>query len=508
MSIRFVYSPRFVGVALNATKQTLSMAKHAATRRLNAIVTATRAQKSLAERAASLGGQSYNGLTPSFYISTTGTGTAAGGGSLGDPWSISMLNNATARARYAGTVVGIMDGTYGLYSIMGLPSSDGYDTNRLLVDGGTVGDPTIIVSQTPRGAIIDGQREAIWAANSVDWQFGLIGPLGDYVTLDGLHLTGANYRTVTNYSVGGSNFTVRNCLFDDQSFITYPTPAGANSCMLFTSGHDRTLVQNCRFEGGGAPSDSYRHSHALFYDSADIVFENCTFIAGTASQDLLHFKQGNVDDITIRYCYLDISAITQTTSGSENLKFDAGGNSASVCAVHNNVLVSGGPRGRPHVFGESAGFSGTFSFYNNTMVGNYNGTSSSGLANMYAGTFVAFNFYNNILYRTVAAGSGRDLDLPAISELGTFNYNLYAGSPTFVVRYNADSATATGLAAWRTASSDEANSATANDPLFTTTGVEAEYYELQGGSPAKTLGAGSTEIGAWGGGASSIGSSF
>jgi hypothetical protein len=53
MSIRFVYTPRFVGTALNATKQTLAMVKNAATRRLNAIVTATRAQKSLDERDAS-----------------------------------------------------------------------------------------------------------------------------------------------------------------------------------------------------------------------------------------------------------------------------------------------------------------------------------------------------------------------------------------------------------------------------------------------------------------------
>jgi hypothetical protein len=58
MSIRFVYTPRFVGVALNAAKQTLAMVKHAATRRLTVALSATRDQIALTERAASVNGGS------------------------------------------------------------------------------------------------------------------------------------------------------------------------------------------------------------------------------------------------------------------------------------------------------------------------------------------------------------------------------------------------------------------------------------------------------------------
>jgi hypothetical protein len=507
MSIRFVYTPRFVGTALNATTRTLAMVKHAATRRLTVALSATRDQITIADYAASgsFGSAEYNGLTPDFYISTTGTGTAAGGGSVVDPWSISMLNNATARTRYAGTVIGIKDGTYGLYTILGLPSSGGFDTDRLLVSGGSVGGPTILVSQTPRGAIIDGQRDAIWAVNSVDWEHGLIGPLGDYVTFDGLHLTGANYRTITNYTNGGTNFTVKNCRFTDQSFIT-DNNSGANSSMFFTQGHDDVLIQNCRFEGSSAPSDGNRANNIQAYGTSfGLTVEYTTVIAGTLSTDLFHAKQGNVNDIILRNNFFDASDITQTTQAGAVIKWDAGGNSASVSAIHNNIIIASST-GRPAIWGESAGFSGTTDIYNNTFIGPFDAT--GGLLRMYNGTSTQIDFRNNIFHRTVSSGSEGDLDLPALSELGTFDYNLYGGTPALVVKYNSGGNTASSFAAWVTASSDEAHSAIDSDPEFVASGTEADYYALQPTSPAKTLGAGSTEVGAWGGGATQIGSDF
>jgi hypothetical protein len=506
MSFRFVYSPRFVGTALNATKQTVALVKHAATRRLTVALSATRAQKTLAEHTA--GGPissvwfsgEYNSAaygTPSFYISTTGTGTAAGGGSLGDPWPISMLNNTTAQARYDGLVVGVMDGTYNLINILGQHDGD-FATGELTVKGGTAGNPTVLVSQTRNGAIIDYQRSSM--TNQVE--SAAIQPLGAYVTIDGLHIKSTNYRSITNYWLGGGNLTVRNCLFTDQLFEENVGGGGKNSSTIFSVGYDNILIQNNRFEGGGAPADSDRHSIIQFYDSENVILEYNTVIGVVGSGLCFYPKEAlGVRNIDIRYNYCQ-----KPTSANDSdffiLDQGDGGDTTSVRNYHHNIFYrTGSGTGVSRAWMQveaSAGITGTLNIYNNAFYGPID--NQGGIVHAYRGPPTQISFYNNILARSAAGGAYGDIEVGLIASLGTWDYNLYDSSPTMSFHYGTSGgSTATGLTAWRIASGKETNSATTADPLFALTGTEADQFVLQGGSAALTLGAGGTEIGPWAG---------
>jgi hypothetical protein len=507
MSIRFVYSPRFVGVALNATARALAMVKHAATRRLTVALSATRAQKTLTERTA--GGPissvwfsgEYNSAaygTPDFYISTTGTGTAAGGGTLGDPWAISMLNNATARARYAGSVVGVMDGTYDLIAILG-QHDGGFSEGELHIDGGTVGSPTVIVSQTLNGAIIDYNRPAM--TNQAE--SAAIAPLGAYLTLDGLHVTRTNYRAITNNFQGGGNLTVRNCLFTDQSFDEVLGVSARNSATIFSVGYSGITIQNNRFEGGSAPGDGDRHSVIQFYDSEDVLIEYNTIIGDTSPPTgvCIYFKESlGTRNAEVRYNYLEKPSASNE-SNMMILDQGDGGDTSSVHSYHHNIIYRTGAASGisyPWFWAETGtGTTGTLTFYNNVFYGpvDYLG----GLIRMFRGTPTQINFYNNIMQRPATNATYGDIGVGLISALGTWDYNLYDSSPTMIFHYNSEANTATGLTAWRTASSKDTNSTTTSDPLFAFTGTDADQFILQGGSAALTLGAGGTEIGPWAG---------
>jgi hypothetical protein len=433
--------------------------------------------------------------TPDFYISTTGTGTAAGGGTLGDPWPISMLNNATAQARYDGLVVGVMDGTYNLINILGQHDGD-FATGELTVAGGTVGNPTVLVSQTRNGAIIDYQRSSM--TNQVE--SAAIQPLGAYVTIDGLHIKSTNYRSITNYWLGGDNLTVRNCLFTDQVFTENVGGGGKNSATFFSVGYSDILIQNNRFEGGGATADSDRHSVIQFYDSEDVVIEYNTIIGDTTPSGVcVYFKESlGTRNAEVRYNYLEKPSAAND-SNMMILDQGDGGDTSSVHSYHHNIIYRTGAASgisRPWFWTETGtGITGTLTFYNNAFYGPVD--EAGGLIRMFRGPPTQINFYNNILARPAAGGTYGDIGVGLVAALGTWNYNLYDSSPDMSFHYNSESNTATGLAAWQTASSKDANSSTTADPLFNFTGTEAEQFILQSGSTAKTLGAGSTEIGPW-----------
>src|SRR5689334_19284623 len=94
------------------------------------------------------GSSEFNGLTPDYYISTTGSDSNSG--TRLSPWAITALNSK--RATYAGKVVGLLDGTYDV-SAANTPTR-AFAVPLYNIEGGTSGSPTKIVSQTARGAWI------------------------------------------------------------------------------------------------------------------------------------------------------------------------------------------------------------------------------------------------------------------------------------------------------------------------------------------------------------------
>lgn len=436
--------------------------------------------------ASGAGGGSFD-----YYIGPSGSDSNAG--TLGSPWAITALNDAGKRALYAGRTVGLLDGTYNLRTIMGNPTGGGagYDTNRLNVAAGSSGSPTIVKAVNRWQAIIYGDRANVPAGT--DWEYGLLGPNGSYVTIDGLKYEQAHYRALVNYAAGGDNVIVQNCWFYDQVFDATGAGGGKNSACIFMQNVDNCLIRNCRFELGGAPTDGDRHTFIQFYGSQDCVVEYCTIIGNDASVtggpsgNCIHFKETANHRMTVRYCYIDQTNCTNTFSDN-CIRWHCSGATDGNEVCHHNVIVGGNYAAAIEV----EGVSNTWQIYNNTLVGNPRFDAAC-MQNMETGNPVQTNYYSNILHRT-SAGSQGDLEFRSIATMGTLDYNWYNSSPALSVTAGS---TYSSFAAWQSASGKETNSASGSNPLFVGTGTDAAQYQLQAGSPCKTLGPGSTEIGAW-----------
>lgn len=469
----------------------------------------------------------FNYGAPDYYIKVGGSTTYSSGGTTpGTAWDIAAFNDSTARAAYAGKVVGLLDGTYNLYDIFGVPSggelqfSSTNFANRVRVAGGAAGNPTVVVAQSARGVILDFDKAAIEAASpGLDYGVGAIGAGGtDHVVIDGLHITNCNFRSITNYRTGGcSNLTIRNCRFTNQD---YGTGGGSkNSSQFYTEDNDDIVIQHCRFEGGGASGDSGRHSVIKAYNFTNrITVEYCTSIGESSPNTgpFLHMKEGDVRDLTCRYCYVYSNSSTQNQAqGAQGAwgYFWGDGSASSVYDIHHNVWNADVASGRIALFYQETvhqGHTGTLSFYNNTFVGPYDHAEEGGFVDFHDGPPAAMNFYHNILSRPTAPGSAADFDLPALSALGTWDYNVYDSSPTMEFLYNSGGSSSSGLTAWKTDSSLDANSTETADPKFTGTGTEAEQFKLDTGSPALAFDASGNDVGAWGGASppSQIGTDF
>lgn len=490
----------------------------------NVFIRTARAQTSSAQY-----NQSVIGQLPDFYISPTGTGSASTGGTAADPWPITMLNSPAAVSRYVGKVIGLMDGTYSLYDIMGLPPPGGFSGGNLLgVVPGTATQPTIIVSQTPQGAIIDGQRDAIYAADpTLDWGGGLLGPTtfaygmtGAGLTIDGLKFVGANYRCITNYggygrggngNNGCDNLTVRNCWFADQSYITCQVP-GKNAAMFYSEGQNHIYVQNCRFDQGSSPSDGNREALVQFYSpTQDTIVEYCTCTAPPVSANGIYWKAGPTpghQGAVSRYNYIDGSLVA-ISGGSPAILTDGCTVTTDTFQIYNNILIPA--LGAAAIWFDNTGvdgYQGTWEFHDNTIVGDWSNQGMIYSTDNWMNKPTGVNFYNNIVAPSSGGGHAGDFQVPAISEIGDVNYNLY---PT-VVRFGVgNSSTYSTLASWQSVTSSAGHAADANsaqgDPLFVATGTEAAYYQLASGSPALKLAVDGGQIGAWRG-ASQVGSTI
>ncbi len=485
-------------------------------------------------------GEQYNstviGQLPDFYISPTANPANDGTintGSLSAPWSINAIN--TQRAVYAGHVVGLMNGTYSLYTIFGLPEAGGFSGWNLLgIRPGTATQPTIIVAQTPLGAIIDGQRAEIYAANStLDWGEGLLGPStsddGNYgagITIDGIKFTGGNYRYITNYggaypagrggngNNGCDNLTIRNCYFTNLSYITCQAP-GRNSCAVYSEGSYHVYVQNCRFDTIDAPSDSNRTACLQFYSpTIDTIAEYVTCIGPTDAGNLVYWKCGpspGHQGAVCRFNYLDISAATDSPGPGAPVMADGSTVGTDSFQVYNNVLVAG--NGMPCIWLDNSGAGASaveaLDIHDNTFAGNWSGKGLLYDTAAWSSLPTGVSFYDNILAPSSGGGTYGDFDVPEIGLIVEVNYNLY---PASAVNFGVGQSVAyTTLASWRSATAAKGDAADANsaqgNPLFVASAAEAAYYQLASGSPALTLAADGGQIGAWRG-ASQVGCSL
>jgi hypothetical protein len=433
-----------------------------------------------------------------YYIGPDGNDNNPG--TQSQPWAITAIN--AKRSTYAGKRVGLLDGVYGLISAMGQPftGSGQSQTARLRIAGGTASSPTVIMAVNARQAVIDWQR-SLQTNGSMQ---SSLEPGGPYVTIDGIVFDNNNYQCIVNNPGGGSGYdylTVKNCLFRNQS---YTGGGGNNSAMVYSQGADHILISNCRFDGGSAPFDSNRHNAIMFYTpTVDAIIEYCTFVSEPLGCDVIHFKQSGVTNGTIRNCYINRSAVTQSSQSGYCIKWEGVSDSSDIANIYNNVIVSGGSTSRS-ILSAEPNTAGTWNIYNNTLVGPW--ANSGGIVGIHDRAPLQSNFFRNILYRSSGSGGTYgDVNFYSIGTLGTVDNNYYPSSPKIVLGNGA--ATYSSLASWQTASGKDANSTAGVSPLFVGSGSDAAYYQLQTISSCKTLGPGGTEIGAWRG-AVQVGCSF
>jgi hypothetical protein len=493
MSIRFVYTPRFVGTALNATKQTLAMVKNAATRRLNAIVTATRAQKSLDERDAS-GSFSED----AFYISPTGTGTAAGGGTLADPWPISMLRDSTAQARYAGNRVWLMDGSYPIPT-----THTDFNAPYWNVAGGADdSNRTVIQSLNPRLAILDG---LVGGSGSSYAAQAIIGTDDQYVTFKDLTIRRASSKLV---QILASNVTVEGCHIYDLDNQREGGVVGDNTDLIRVEGGLHSRITGIVIRNNS------------LHDAANQVSGNWYDSTPNAAACKLYSVDGCIFEYNT--CYNVSSGINEKINSAATIsRYNFGYNcrafnhgigtdasndgwdgtpSSYTCQIYQNVAVN------TEMFHDTqnGGIKQVVNCYNNTYYGQSQLSGSATYVQVFRSGSSAdvYNNKNNILWLTTSSGGGlayEDAAGQAVSTLvgGTTNYNLYPGTLRWL------GGTYTTLAAWRTAVGGEANSDTTN-PNFVSAGtLTPESYKISGaaltasdvGGPVGAYITGSEQIG-------------
>jgi hypothetical protein len=468
MSIRFVYTPRFVGAALNATAQTLSMVKHAATRRLNAIVTATRAQKTLTERSA------IGSFATEFdyYISTTGSDSNAG--TEASPWALTAIN--TKRATYAGKRVGLLDGTYNMLTIFGVSdwsSYNIYDGNILEVataGSGTDNDNwTVIESVNKHGAILDAKFDTIngGVTQHENAVLGYSGT-GGYVRFKNIKIINAGYRGM-NFSNSTSPVEVDGMWVYGQVYNP-ASPPGANSCCFGTYyATNGLLFTNCRGEASGAPGDANRHAGLLTFEATNCTVRSCTFLEDDqyTNTDAIHIKMpaGTNTGITVEGCYLE-----------GELNYEAGGANAGY--VRNNIVIANAP-----IFVSTTN---TATINNNLMIartlaGTGGGTGAAALKSKDS-TGLIHSFNNLALRFGTQAWDVGDFNYPAsAADRGTINYNGVASDAVANAKCTIGyiTTTYTSFAAFNTALGHDANSIEVTDFVFAPSGsLEADDYKL------------------------------
>lgn len=463
--------------------------------------------------------QAQSATTFDFYISPTGSDSNPG--TLSQPWALTAIN--THQADYAGKSVGLLDGTYNVYSLV---NGGSYLNVGLLVNGGTASSPTVI-------AAVDQQKAILDAHNPTDGSYpsgtaGIIGvgqgdsppSLGNFI-IDGLLLTGSNTFGITihgqgpgtvNNQGGATGIVVRNCeIYDITSSSFGNNPAAVNPS--YVTGF---LLQNCRIHPM-LNSGSAQVTGLLSFNTLNNIYEyNTVYNAEVAMEE----KEGPQGGTTVRYCYLE-----GYDSSLGTVRDFAGGRPGQTTTFHHCVVVGPSPWNNNDATNPSGISQEGLLCYNCTFYygggdfptgalvwqswGSGNSTSPPALVKV----------YNNIYYCTGPGAIGSDVILTA-GTISQSDYNCYrpasATQPELYTKpIGGGSYSSYSLAGWRAADSLDVHSIADNPNFVSPTSANPAGYRLASGSPcisAGRIGGVSTgaacNMGAWDGTVTQIGCDF
>lgn len=440
-----------------------------------------------------------------YYISPSGSDSNPGTAS--QPWAITALN--TKRSTYAGTSVGLMDGTYNIRSILlaAGPTGGDYDNPALDIAGGTSGSPTIIKAVNARQAVITAKSGSTYGnTTAVNAMLAHTGQVNrGYVEFDGLKITGTN-RWCIRVGIKNSSqskflgIKVRNCEFTDCN-ATAHFGSGINiEALEMNSCRGYEITNNYWHDSVGLSVGSADHyAAAVTWDSDSGLWEYNT---SKSSGGGFFAKADGQYGCTLRYNYLDQTGLSQSSAIQDFNGFN--GSAATTTDIHHNVLIGDLCRWGTDVSSNVPASADQNRLWNNVLISTEGGASRGGIIKTVAGRL---RLFNNIIVDQASGDHGMfsvNIDAAAV-----FDRNLYYSTTASYQWQTYASASATSptgyasFAAWKTATGYDANSPTPADPLFVPSGTDALRYQLQGSSPAKNIGltngnSGSTcDAGAW-----------
>jgi hypothetical protein len=476
-----------------------------------------------------------------YFISPAGSDSNPG--TLASPWSINAINSK--QSLYAGKSVGVMAGTYNIYSLcQALASSGSQQTAALSINGGTSSSPTLIAScnaagvYTPRVAIIT-------AANPSGGGYpsnpcGMIGQGGGNpppnlgnVIIDGFYITrgfqyGVNfYLNSTEVAInsngdgGASGIEVRNCEIFDIGGVVDNNVAG-----LFLQNCTGAWIHNNKIHsvqpstGGNATDVAGIFS---YYCYSNIYEYNTIYDCNQAFRDKF-YPNGNH---TLRYNYVEVNGLFPTGAIGDG----SGGSVGDTYSVYNNVfnvIGAGAALWYSNVWPGGKSENTGYAFYNNTCIFPSGGNGAflpAGGANV--GAKAKVSHYNNV-YQYAGTPNYQGVIAVVAGGIGVSDYNLYGagaagGAFLTVAPYSNAGAPSNAytLSGWQNALGVDAHSAAVNPSFLSPTSLNAPGFALiagtagsaSGSNPGRVggvAGGGLVDMGAWGGASppSQIGCNF
>jgi hypothetical protein len=433
-----------------------------------------------------------------YYISPSGSDSNPG--TQAEPWAITAIN--TKQSMYAGKKVGLLDGTYLMYSML---NGGSYLHAALLVNGSTdPKNPTLIQAVNPRMAILDGhQAPGTPGTGYPSGTAAIIGvgqgdtpPILGNVVIDGLVVTGSNTlgihffckgaNTITapagqNYSGrsygGATGIVVRNC----EVYDIYSTNFGNNPHAVGADYVTGMLVQNCKIHPMWTMSSPEVQGILTFNTNESIYEYNTIYACGSAIEE----KEGPQGGTTVRYNYLE-----GADSNLGTIRDMSGGILGMTTTFHHNVVVGPTPWNNNDSTNLSEISQENLICYNNTFYYGGGNFPSFGVIWKCWGSagptspLALETFYNNIYYCTGNGPTGADVGLTA-GAFSLSDYNSYrpASATTSLLYTFAEgggSEKGYTLSGWQRATSQDAHSITVNPNFVNPKSANPIGYQLQG----------------------------
>lgn len=435
--------------------------------------------------------QLYDGLTPTVYANTVSLGSGSGASEANATTLTGALASATA-----GDIIGVLPGVYS-----GTPSGDAWTPLFKTTNSGTSGSPIIIVGKYDHlyyygNAALRCEIRSTAPVTPVDSTnrpgFGLA-PTQSYIQwrnffLDGTYVppNPSHGMSVFGYQTTGGRF--RKCVFR----MLVQNNGTDNRNAIFMEGCGTAQVDYCYFYDGSTTGAGrhvnnngitiYPAANPSYYPTVTLehnTFRDCNagiFVKGRSGTDNIQGSYG-----TIRYnAFYDLSHVGISHQGEDpTAGMDFYQNLLVRCAFGGFAKENGLENLVPELYERAR-------IYNNTMVDC--GTQNAARAAVYLRNYPAagvnyYEYYNNIVTYSAATSFAFDTSDPNYSSTNqldadevysTLNYNWYYYSGGSV-QFRERSGTATGIAAWRTATGMEANSTEASVPFLN---ASADDYRL------------------------------